>query len=262
MERPLVSISGLLKPRLHLLWIILVCRPPHRFRWGQQTTNYLDSGLPPQDVSPTFDFTGVRISNVGSSNVNDFNNFRIIYDVNNNGTYDGGDIVAGSSIPYSNPLSFTITGQTNISSPRRYLLVGDVLSAASATAGNYFDGSLTAANVTAGAVVTGGTVNGNNQTIAPVNDFCAKAIELIVDDPAVPGTLTGATYTTPPALTPTGAEDVWYKFTSSCTFNHTITISGFTGNNIRATLYSGSCTAFSTISTSATSGTTRQFSPI
>ena len=101
------------------------------------------------------------------------------------------------------------------------------------------------------------TSNSARLTVRPVNDLCADAIELVVDDPAIQGTLTNATYSAPPTLNPSNLNDVWYKFTPDCSFTHTITIAGFSTSQVRASLYSGSCTNLTSVTTSTASGTTQ-----
>lgn len=91
------------------------------------------------------------------------------------------------------------------------------------------------------------TVEGSFTT-PPTNDLCGGAISLIVDDPAIGGTMIGATAT---AITSdyagvVGKNDVWYKFVPACGGQHTITVNNSAGMNIDLFAYSTSCPASGT----------------
>ncbi|MGV3461425.1 MAG: choice-of-anchor L domain-containing protein [Flavobacterium sp.] len=80
----------------------------------------------------------------------------------------------------------------------------------------------------------------------PSNDECSGAIEIpvnagIVCDLSMPGTTTGATASAWPSCAENPVHDVWYKFTalSAKHYLHSSLPPGV--NNIRQTLYSGSC---------------------
>jgi len=75
-----------------------------------------------------------------------------------------------------------------------------------------------------------GTVYGSQVsfTTTPANDLCVDAVTLTVNAAATNGTLAGATYTT--FTNGNNQKDVWYKFTASCSGNHTITLAGFSGD--------------------------------
>lgn len=62
-------------------------------------------------------------------------------------------------------------------------------------------------------------------SIGDINNLCANAIPLVIDGPAVQGTLINATFNAPFSL-----NDVWYKVTPSCTVQHTINVAGFSSN--------------------------------
>jgi hypothetical protein len=119
-------------------------------------------GLTPADG--TTDFTALNVTTTGTASVSDLSNFRLIYDADNSGTYNGGDsIVSGSGVALGNPLSLTISGQTGFSAARRYLLVADV--AGAATIGATFTASIAApADITTTSTAIGSAV-GNQQTI-------------------------------------------------------------------------------------------------
>lgn len=69
------------------------------------------------------------------------------------------------------------------------------------------------------------------------NDLCTNAIDIIVNAPAIPGNMTGATRTPNPF---NNKIDRWYKFTATCSSTHAITVAGFSGD-IDIELFSGSC---------------------
>ncbi len=83
----------------------------------------------------------------------------------------------------------------------------------------------------------------------PANDLCDNAIELIVNNSSVSGTLVNASISSPFTYATTNRTDVWYKFQTNCAGKFTVTLSSFTGDlDIR--LYS-SC-----LSTTAIAGAT------
>ncbi|MBP6234796.1 MAG: putative Ig domain-containing protein [Saprospiraceae bacterium] len=113
----------------------------------------------------SYDFTAASIATSGTATTSDLSNFRLIYDADNNGVADVGEIASpvGTVATLANPLVFTsITGQTGISGTRRYLLIADA--DAGATGGNTITASLSAANTTTSVTVTGSAA-GNLQTI-------------------------------------------------------------------------------------------------
>lgn len=119
--------------------------------------------LTPVGCSATFNFTGLAITATGTANATDLSNFQIIYDANNNGVKDLGESsISGAGKNWSPTLSFAITGQTGLSSARRFLLIADV--ALGATNNRTFSGNLASGGVSAGVAVTGGAA-GNLQTI-------------------------------------------------------------------------------------------------
>ncbi len=105
--------------------------------------------------SASVDFTGLSLTTAGSATSSDLSNFRVVYDADNSGTYNGGDsLVSGAGLALANPITFTIAGQTGINAARRYLVIADV--AGGATVGRTFTGSI----ATAGDVTTTGTESG------------------------------------------------------------------------------------------------------
>jgi hypothetical protein len=110
------------------------------------------------------DFTGLNLTTTGTATTSDLNNFRVVYDADNSGTYNGGEtVVSGSGAALASPISFAITGQTGFSAARRYLVIADV--AAGATLGATFTGSILAAGDVTTTGTPGGTAAGNQQTI-------------------------------------------------------------------------------------------------
>ena len=100
----------------------------------------------------------------------------------------------------------------------------------------------------------------------PSNDLCVNATNVVIGAAAISGTLAGATFSTPF----TASNDVWYKFTPTCTGTHSIVVAGFvhTTSDIDIQLFqgcpssttplasSGGSTNSETISTSLTAGVT------
>lgn len=114
--------------------------------------------------SGSVDFTALSLTTAGTANSSDLSNFRVVYDADNSGTYNGGDsIVSASGQSLASPINFTISGQTGFSAGRRYLVIADV--ASGATAGHTFTASIPSAT---GVTTTGnetGSATGNQQTI-------------------------------------------------------------------------------------------------
>ncbi|MBU4538413.1 MAG: InlB B-repeat-containing protein [Bacteroidetes bacterium] len=81
----------------------------------------------------------------------------------------------------------------------------------------------------------------------PANDLCSDAKDLVVNDPAVSGTLVNSTFTSPFL----SGKDVWYKFTPDCNGKFTINLMGSAGSaNIQ--LYSACNTITSIQNTTGT----------
>ena len=113
--------------------------------------------------SAAVNFTGANITTSGTASSSDLSNIRIVRDTDNSGTYNSGDTIVTSGLSLSNPLNFTINGQNNISSSRRYLLIADVSS--TAVAGRTFSASIAAATDVISTGDESGTAAGNTQTI-------------------------------------------------------------------------------------------------
>jgi hypothetical protein len=115
--------------------------------------------------SASIDFTAVSIATAGTADAGDLDNFRLVYDADNDGVFDGGEDVIATVASLANPLVFNTfsPAQTSVASARRYLLVADV--AVDATV----DATFTASIAAAGDVTTtgdeSGTAAGNEQTI-------------------------------------------------------------------------------------------------
>jgi len=92
----------------------------------------------------------------------------------------------------------------------------------------------------------------------PANDICSNATTLTIGAAAVSGTLSGATTTSGNTFTYGSTKtDVWYKFTPTCSGNHTVTLTFTTGPDIDIDLFSTSCpTTGTAIATSHGSTTT------
>ncbi len=114
--------------------------------------------------SASVDFTALSLTTAGTANSSDLSNFRVVFDADNSGTYNGGDsVVSGSGLSLANPISFTISGQTGVSTARRYLIIADV--ASGATAGRTFTGSIAAAGDVSTTGTESGTAAGNQKTV-------------------------------------------------------------------------------------------------
>lgn len=64
-------------------------------------------------------------------------------------------------------------------------------------------------------------------TGGPANDYCANAIPLVINDPAINGTFVNATASASPFSGT--SKDVWYTFTPSCDGKFTFTLSNYSG---------------------------------
>lgn len=112
------------------------------------------------------DFSSVAIQTSGSATSSDLSNFRLIYDANADGAASAGEISAslGTVSAMSSTLTFSgISGQTGFSSVRRYLLIADVSSGA--TASRTFVGSVSNTDITTTATINTGSATGNTITI-------------------------------------------------------------------------------------------------
>jgi hypothetical protein len=111
------------------------------------------------------------------------------------------------------------------------------------------------------------TCSGSVVTPAPANDACATATALTVGAAATNGTLLGSGATAGLTYQPT-KKDVWYSFMPTCTGNHIITVTGYSGD-VDVDIFTTSCpisgagtftshgsTATETVSNTFTSGVT------
>ncbi len=132
---------------------------------GTSNATLFGFGLTPTACN-NIDISSVSISTSGTAISSDVSNFRLLYDANSNGTADAGEISSpiGTVSSISNPLVFSgLTGQAfTASTVRRYLLIADI--ASNPSSGATFTASLSNANVTSTASVTGSAA-GNTQTI-------------------------------------------------------------------------------------------------
>ena len=171
----------------------------------------LGFSVTPGNVCSNYTFTGASVNISGTATTTDVSNFRIIFDSNSNGTLEAGELSSpvGTVATLSNPLVFSISGQTALSS-RRYFLIADVSSGA--TPGRTITASLAAAGVTSNATVSG-TVAGNTQTIFGTAPVLTAAV--------------GATVDAPFAITFTD-NPTWRSNISSITIGGTQITTGFT----------------------------------
>ena len=113
----------------------------------------------------TVNFTGLKLTTSGTATSSDLSNFRVIFDADSSGTFNGGDsVVSAGAQSLGNPINFGITGQTGLSAARRYLVVADV--AGGATAGRTFTASIAASSDVTNTASASGNAPGNQQTIA------------------------------------------------------------------------------------------------
>ena len=84
----------------------------------------------------------------------------------------------------------------------------------------------------------------------PANDLCVNATVITIDATAISGTLAGSSFTTPF----TSNKDVWYSFTPTCSGNHVIVTTGFTGD-VDIYLFGTSCPTNTTSLASSTTST-------
>src|SRR5690606_20035332 len=138
--------------------------------------------LTPANTCVQYNFTSVSIATSGTATSSDLTNFRLIYDANANGVADPGEISSpvGAATSLSNPINFTLTGQTNLNAGRRYLLIANVESGAIPS--RTFTASLASAGVTSNMSVTG-TASGNTQMISGTAPVLTAASNATVDNP-------------------------------------------------------------------------------
>ena len=147
------------------------------------TASLFGFALTPSACTSSFDLTAASITTTGTATSSDLSNFRLIVDANANGVADAGEISApiATVSTLSGTLSFSsITGQTGITAVRRYLLIADVNS--SATALRTFSASLSSANTTSSVTVSGSAA-GNTQTINRTAPILTAAVAATVDAP-------------------------------------------------------------------------------
>lgn len=115
--------------------------------------------------SASIDFTAVDITTTGTADAGDLSNFRLVYDANDNGVFDGGESVIAIVATLAETLEFGSfsPAQSGVAAERRYLLVADV--AADATVGATFTASIAAAGDVATTGDESGTAAGNEQSI-------------------------------------------------------------------------------------------------
>jgi hypothetical protein len=216
--------------------------PPAGFvNAGTTNTTLFGFALTPQCGATNYNVTGVTIANTGTATATDLTNARMFYDANNNGAWDGGDVLCSVAVPVSGSMAFTITGQNGVTGTRRYILVANV--ATGALGGNTFNG--TGATVTT-SLPNAGTAVGNTITIRPINNNCAGAI---VFPPLTAGcnnmfvNTGGADQSQVANCGGNADDDVWFTFTmpigySAIAFSNT-NISG--NGDRRLEFYSGTC---------------------
>ena len=168
------------------------------------TANVVLFGFQISPATGSIDFTGLKLTTAGSATASDLSNFRVVYDADNSGTYNGGDsVVSGAGVALANPINFTISSQTGISAARRYLVIADV--ASSPTAGRTFTGSIASAGDVTTTGTESGTAAGNAQTIVTVPTVTTPTVTDIGQTAAT----LGANVTANGGLTLTARGTVW-----------------------------------------------------
>lgn len=76
--------------------------------------------------------------------------------------------------------------------------------------------------------------------VAPINDLCSNATNVIVDAAAISGTLIGADPTAGLTYAPT-KNDVWYKFTPTNAGTHVINVKFTTGPDLDLDVFTSTC---------------------
>ncbi len=100
-------------------------------------------------------------------------------------------------------------------------------------------GSTTSGASTFGNAVVTNDCSGCALIFPPANDNCTSSTLLTINAPATNGTLANAT----PQGGGFSQNDVWYRFTPTCTLNHTISLASFTGADLAFEIYNTGCPA-------------------
>ncbi len=120
--------------------------------------------LTPNACVTNYALTGASITTAGTAITTDLSNFQLVYDQNNDGIYDGTDMIVSSApLSLANPLNFIVAGQTGLTGTRNYIVIANV--ATGAVPGRTFSGSLTNSGLTVTGAAAAGTATGNTQTI-------------------------------------------------------------------------------------------------
>ena len=134
----------------------------------QGTTDAVLSGFSLSATS-SVDFSSVTVTGSGTATSTDITSVRIFRDNNGDGLINGADAsVSGSGIAYGGSMTFTISGETGITTARNYLVVANVETSGISTAGH-----TVTASVASGAFVTTagsntGSSTGASRTIAAI----------------------------------------------------------------------------------------------
>ena len=139
----------------------------------------------------SIDFTALSLTTAGTATSSDLNSFRVVYDADGSGTYNGGDSVVSDTNALGAPIAFTMYGQTGISAARRYLVIANV--AASPTAGRTITCSIGAAGDVTTTGTESGTAAGNSQTIITVPTLTTPTATAIDQTGATLGATISAT---------------------------------------------------------------------
>ena len=175
------------------------------------TTNAVIMGFTTTPGCTTsYNVTSVKLtkSAVSTALSTDISNFRVVYDIDGNGVMNGAETsVSGAGIPiWATTSVFTLTGQTGITTARKYLLVADIAPAAvnGRTIKVNISPNTDLVTVLTPAGAGTGTALGNTQTITP--PVCTSATVASVTPASGPvgtqvtitassGSLVGATAT-------------------------------------------------------------------
>ncbi|GAA4762650.1 MULTISPECIES: InlB B-repeat-containing protein [Flavobacterium] len=201
------------------------------------TNNVVIMGVTTTPACATsYDVSSIILTKAATSTVasTDISNFRIFYDANSNGVVDGAETsVSGAGIALSASMSFTLVGQTGLTTEKRYLLVADV--SATAVVGRKIKVDLSPNSNLVATINPAGTKNG----IALGN------VQTIVTPSCTPVTIVSVM----PASGPVGTQ---VTITAS-TGNLTSATASF--NGVAGTIVSSSATQLVvTVPTGATTG--------
>lgn len=96
---------------------------------GQSSTDNAIFGfdITPAGTTSLPDFTSLTVTASGSATSTDFSNFKIVKDADASGDYSGGDITVSDNLAFGSTMTFTVAGETGLTTNTRYLILADAL---------------------------------------------------------------------------------------------------------------------------------------